>query len=186
MITPIGTADRRRAVVRGTVIDALVLAATIAVATLIGVTVFAQQADVVLRSGFAVGGVLVGLRMLSGLASLVFDADDMRSRRRSRRRAERIAAPELLEMEGRISLARVSAFDYQSRLRPVIHDLAAQRLLANRHIDLEREPDAARNVLGEELWNEVQSGSWISGDLRDAPAPSLATVRRLVDRLETI
>ena len=186
MITPIGAADRRRSLVRGTVIDSLLIAGTVAVATLIAGTVFTQQADPILKGGLAVGGMLIALRMLRGLTSHLFDSDDIGVRRRRRQRTERTAPAELFDMEGRISLARVSAFDYQSRMRPVIRELAAQRLEMNRHIDLERQPEAARNVLDPELWNEVQPATWVSGDLRDAPGPSLAMLGRMADGLEAI
>jgi hypothetical protein len=60
--------------------------------------------------------------------------------------------PDLIRLEERLALAATTAFDVHFRLRPVVHDVAAQRLWAKHAVDLEHEPERARSLLGEDVW----------------------------------
>jgi len=185
VITPVGHADYRRSFVRGTVIRLLGIVLLTAVAAVISLAVFGDEDGVVLKAAFTAGGVLVALITLNRFAALVYPRDENPSARRWRAKAERNWPGELMEIEARVSLARVSAFDHQSRLRPLLRELALDRLAASRHLDITRQPDEARSVLGAELWDEVVPGPAF-GDLRDAPGPTKAAIRRMVEKIESI
>lgn len=61
----------------------------------------------------------------------------------------------LVRLERMVTMAGSSAFDVHFRLRPAVMDLAAELLSSRRGIDLAREPDHARVVLGEDVWELV-------------------------------
>jgi hypothetical protein len=69
-------------------------------------------------------------------------------------------------------------------LQPLLRELANGRLLGNRGIDMERDPEAARHALGEPLWRLVgpDSGQWTAGAMRLSPAQ----IEAAADRLEQI
>jgi len=184
LITPIGQADPRRSFMRGTLIRSVVLIGVTAGAALVALLLFSDHADLVLRLALGAGGLLVALTALSRFSTYLYDDSDVRPARRSAPVAPEWPA-ELLEIEGRVSLAKVSAFDHRSRLRPLLRELATQRLDASRHLDIERQPEEARRILGPELWEEVQS-SPASKDLRDSPGPTNATILRLVEKIESL
>lgn len=62
----------------------------------------------------------------------------------------------LARMEREISIAATSAFDAHHRLRPGLIELAAGLLASRRGIDLERDPDRAHAVLGDDVWELVR------------------------------
>jgi hypothetical protein len=64
--------------------------------------------------------------------------------------------------EREIALSMSSAFDAHLRLRPALREVADGLLGARRGIDLDRRPERAREVLGDELWELI-------GPDRDAP-----------------
>ena len=53
-------------------------------------------------------------------------------------------------------MAGSAAFDVHFRLRPVIAELAAELLSSRRGIDLERDPERAHAVLGDDVWELVR------------------------------
>lgn len=185
MITPTGQADLRQAFVRQTVAGSVLIVMLTAAGTVAGLALFGDHSDVVLRAGFAAGGVLLGLSLLNGFASYLYGGAHDGSRRRPHRGADRSWPAELLEIEARVSLGKVSAFDHQSRLRPLLREIARQRLEASRHVDVEKHPDRARPLLSAELWDELQPMA-PSRDLRDSPGPATAAIVRLVDEIESI
>jgi hypothetical protein len=67
-----------------------------------------------------------------------------------RPRSER--PPELVRLEQRIALAVTTAFDVHFRLRPIVRDVAAQRLWARHAVDLEAHPERARALLRADVW----------------------------------
>ncbi|HKV86383.1 MAG TPA: hypothetical protein VJT78_00135 [Candidatus Dormibacteraeota bacterium] len=185
MITPIGKFDPRRLFVRRMVIRIIVIVAMTTTAAMILLAVFADQADLIARAAIVVGGALIALTLTNGLASQLDVEGEAAGGRSREKKADTNWPSELLEIEGRVSLSKVSLFDHQSRLRPLFRELAAARLAANRNIDLASRPDEARQVLGAELWNEVQPLP-AAGDLRELPGPTSAAIRRMVETLETI
>ena len=64
--------------------------------------------------------------------------------------------PELARVEREVTLGVATAFDLHFRLRPRICEIAASRLADRRGIDLERRPDAAREVLDDAVWEFVR------------------------------
>jgi hypothetical protein len=185
VITPVGQADYRRSFVRGTVIRSLAIVMLTAIAAVISLSLFGDQNGVVLKAAFTAGGVVVALTVLNRFAALLYLESERPSAGRWLGRAERDWPADLLEIEARVSLGKVSAFDHQSRLRPLLRALALDRLAASRRLDIARQPDEVRSVLGAELWDEVQPRSAF-GDLREAPGPTNAAIRRMVEKIESI
>jgi hypothetical protein len=66
-------------------------------------------------------------------------------------------------------------------LKPLLQELANGRLLAHHGIDMERDPKAARQVLGDQLWRLVgpEAGQWNAGAMRVSPAEIEAAATRL-------
>lgn len=185
MITPTGQADVRQAFVRQTVIGSSLIVVMAAIGAVAGLALFGDHAELVLKAALAVGGVLLALTLMTRFASYLYGTDSDSSRRRPGRGTVRSWPPELLEIEARVSLAKVSAFDHQSRLRPLLREIATQRLESSRHVDIDKQPDQARRLLGAELWAELQPAA-LSRDLRDSPGPTTAEIVRLVDQIESI
>ncbi len=90
---------------------------------------------------------------------------------------------QLEEIESSVRFALSSGFDYDHRLRPLLRDLAVDRM-AGRQIDVAYGDEAAKACLGDELWQEVYGQRPSAG--RDSPGPSVATLRALIDALESI
>lgn len=185
MITPIGRVDPRSLFVRRTVIRIVTIVVLTAVAALILLAIFADKTDLISRAAIVVGGALIALTLTIGLASqLEIEGADSVRRLKDPKAGTNWPA-DLLEIEGRVSLSKVSQFDHQSRLRPLFRELAAARLAANRNVDLARQPDEAKALLGAELWGEIQPLP-AAGDLRELPGPTDAAIRRMVETLESI
>jgi hypothetical protein len=92
---------------------------------------------------------------------------------------------ELERLEREVYLSLGSSFYLHHRLRPVLREIAAHRLLLHHGVDLDRRPGAAETMLGEPAW------SWLRPD-REAPndhwahGPPLSELRAVVDALERI
>ena len=92
---------------------------------------------------------------------------------------------ELERLEREVYLSLGSSFYLHHRLRPVLREIAAHRLLRKHGIELDRRPDVARRMLGDEAWE------WLRADREEprdrwAPGPPLAELRGVVDALERI
>ncbi len=79
---------------------------------------------------------------------------------------------------------RSSGADVHRRVRPLMREIAAARL-ARRGIGLDRDPEPARALLGDELWELVRVDR-APPVTRDAPGMTLAQLAALTDRLEAI
>jgi hypothetical protein len=62
----------------------------------------------------------------------------------------------LVRLEREVSMAGTAAFDVHFRLRPALVELTAELLSSRRGIDLERDPDRAHAVLGDDAWELVR------------------------------
>jgi hypothetical protein len=96
---------------------------------------------------------------------------------------ERPAELERLEREVYLSLG--TGFYLHHRLRPLLREVAAHRLLVRHGVDMDRRPDAAAVILGDTTW------SWLRPDKpeprdRWAPGPPLSELREVVDVIERI
>ena len=187
LVTPVGLDDSRHHVVRRTVVSALVITAATTAAMLIALVFFADHGALVLKAYFGALALLLSVRLINIVPASAFgDGAAAKVRRRRRMDAPQSNWPaDLFEMQDRVSLSTVSEFDYQVRLRSYLRDLAAQRLAARWNVDLNRQPDQAKSRLGDELWNEIDGAADPVGR-RDAPGPSLARLRALIEGLERI
>jgi hypothetical protein len=83
-----------------------------------------------------------------------------------------------------VSGRRATAVDVYRQVRPLLREIAAARL-ARRGIGLDRDPEPARDLLGEDLWELVRIDRPVP-ESRDAPGISLSELSALTDRLEAI
>jgi len=90
----------------------------------------------------------------------------------------------LTRLESDVALGSANALDLHYRLRPRLHRVARERL-ARRGIALERDPERARLVLGEETWSLVREDRLPPSDRR-AVGLSLAALGSVVESLERI
>jgi hypothetical protein len=108
----------------------------------------------------------------------------LRSDRRTR--TERRSPPSsLARIEHEAALGVAGSFDLHLRLAPRLRSIASGLLESRRRISLERQPEAARAIVGESTWSLVRPD-------RDAPDDRLARgiaadeLARVVDSLEAI
>ena len=103
---------------------------------------------------------------------------------RVRPRAD-LVPEELERLERHVALARTSAYDLHYRLRPTLVEIAEARLWSQRGIDLARDPERAREALGDELYDLVRADRPAPAHSRDL-GPSLEELEAAVAALERI
>jgi hypothetical protein len=86
---------------------------------------------------------------------------------------------ELTSLEHRLSWGSVDADRFRERVRPVLVDLALERLRTRRGVDPVTQPEEARRILGESLWQMVTGPP-------PSRCPTRAELGRLVDEMERI
>jgi hypothetical protein len=91
---------------------------------------------------------------------------------------------ELDRIDRVLVLAASSPFDVHHRLRPLLRELTSERLHAHHGIELDRDPEQARQLLGDELWELARPGRELL--LRSGPGLPLADSTRLVQALERL
>jgi hypothetical protein len=91
---------------------------------------------------------------------------------------------QLARLERAVYGGASNAGDLHLVLRPVLRDIAVERL-RRRGVELDRQAEAARALLGDELWELVREDR---APPRDAFAPGLtrAGVEKLIERLERL
>ena len=62
---------------------------------------------------------------------------------------------ELERLERDVALGTTSARVYHERVRPLVRAAAARRLSERRGVDLDGQPEAAREALGEDVWDAI-------------------------------
>lgn len=84
-----------------------------------------------------------------------------------------------------LSWAAVSPRHYDLVTRPLLTSLAAARLADRHRVDLHADPDAARAVVGEDVWHWIDPAREAS---RDSQPPGIGpgTLSLIVGRLESI
>jgi hypothetical protein len=92
---------------------------------------------------------------------------------------------ELARLEREVYLSCGTAFYLHHRLRPLLRETAAHRLLLRHGIDPELRPDAAKAILGETAWDWLRADRPEPRD-RWAPGPPIGELRALVDAIERI
>ena len=78
-----------------------------------------------------------------------------------------------------------SSFHLHMRLRPILREIAAHRLSMRFGVDLDREPERARELIGVEAWELVRPERPPPSD-RLAPGPSASHLSKVVEELERI
>lgn len=96
-----------------------------------------------------------------------------------------VRPPELVRTEREITLGVASAGNLHARLLPILREAAAARLAAHHNVELDRRPDAARALLGDEAWQLLRPDLPPAED-RNAPGLPLQRIRGLVDTLERL
>ena len=106
---------------------------------------------------------------------------------RRRRRGPRSRNPlkELSRIEATLSVSPSSAKETYHRLRPILREIAADRLEVGRRIDLDDDPVRAHAALGDEAWALLRPDVSIPED-RSLPGPSLIRSEEIVATLEAI
>ena len=93
--------------------------------------------------------------------------------------------PELERTERLMTLASTTAFDLHFRLRPILREVAEQRLADRRGLRLDAGGPQVEQALGEELW-EIVRPDRVAPHRRFEPGAPPATLERAVERLESI
>jgi len=101
------------------------------------------------------------------------------------RAAQPMRPPELVRTEREITLGVASAGHLHQRLVPVLREAAAARLGAEHGVDLERRPDAARQLLGDDAWDLLRPDRPEPSD-HDAPGIPMRRLRSVVETLERL
>lgn len=99
--------------------------------------------------------------------------------------ATRTPPPDLERIEHEVALAVAGSFDLHYRLVPRLRSLAAGLLAARRAVSLEKDPEAARAIVGAEAWALVRPDRAAPEERlgKGIPAGELACV---VDSLEAV
>lgn len=167
---------------RGVVVRVSVLAAlatvgfAIAFAAAPGRRALTVAAYVLALSALAVAG-------LVATVSAVLPPARVR-RKRPAAAAEKPLA-QLESIESALQFGKASSFDLHYRLRPLIQEVVAARLARRRGINLVHQPDRARSVLSERVWELVRPDREPPVDRFDK-GWSDAELRAVVHELEAI
>jgi hypothetical protein len=140
------------------------------------------------RAGLAlrIYGLIVSVAVLGcALRALVRAFPPSTPLRKASGRSERgSAAPETLErIEQEAILGVAGAFELHHRLRPRLRDLAAGLLATRRRLSLDKDPEGARAVLGEDTWELVRPDRPPPEDRLARGLPA-ARLRAVVESLE--
>jgi len=84
-----------------------------------------------------------------------------------------------------VKQSTISAFHLHVRLRPILREIAAHRLWMRFGVDLDREQERARELIGANAWELVRPGRLPPSD-RLAPGPASADLHVVVDELERV
>jgi hypothetical protein len=102
-----------------------------------------------------------------------------------RRRRSKGAPPDLAALDRMVSMAVSSAEDEFVRLRPLVRDIASQRLADHTGVRLETAPDAAAALVGPEVWELLRPDRQRPTD-QHARGIQPARLRAVVEALERI
>lgn len=145
---------------------------------------------VVAYSLAGVGGLLVALTAIAVLGVLTVALRVPRApalRGRARPPVPVVNAPyrTYRRVAEQLSWAQVSPRHYDVVTRPLLQGLMASRLAERQGIDVHRSPDAARALLGEDVWPWLDPARPPSGTSRP-PGLDPRVLVTLVDRLEAL
>jgi hypothetical protein len=106
---------------------------------------------------------------------------------RSGRPPAPVAPSSLQRTERDVVLAtgRAGSSDLHHTLCPLLRELASYRLGAGQGVDLDAQPDQARALLGDDLWDLVRADR-PAPERRNAPGLPVKDLARAADRLESL
>ncbi len=156
------------------------------------VTLVAAPAVVALGAGFLIGypaQVAAATTIAFAAVVSVISTRDLAARAELRRRPVRRVADsppleQLRQVDRALTAAQASEVGVDRDLRPLFRPIAAMRL-ARRGVDLDRHPDEARAILGEQLWELVRADR-VRGSNLVAGGISSVALQSLIERLEGI
>jgi hypothetical protein len=91
---------------------------------------------------------------------------------------------QLRAIERSVALSQSSALEFEHRVQPQLRRTAAERLRLRHAVDLDRDPDSARSLLGEPAWRLITTRH--PGDDRTSRAPSIDVILQAIARLEEV
>lgn len=135
-------------------------------------------------------GLVVGATALSGLALVagrrrLAESPPDRPGPATRPPSPAAPFPAYRRIESALFRSAESARHFDHAVRPLLRHVTAATLAERHGIDLAAEPDAARALLGPDLWPLVGPARPASNDSR-SPGVDGATIARLLDRLEAL
>jgi hypothetical protein len=149
-----------------------------------GVLLFAPvDTSLTVRIYLLVVGALALLTLVAATAYAAGTGPSQFERALARKPARPIRPDELERLERQVALANENSFDFYSRLRPSLVSAAAASLWLTHGVDLETQPDRARELLPDEVWNVVRPDFERPTD-RHAAGPSLAEIDAVVAGIE--
>jgi hypothetical protein len=92
---------------------------------------------------------------------------------------------ELLRVERDLELGIAGAGNAHHRLLPSLREVAAARLASRHGVELERKPDAARELLGEDVWELLRPDRPEPADRFDSGVPR-DQVAAVLERVEAL
>ena len=102
-----------------------------------------------------------------------------------KRKAQTAQPEELLRMERELLLGIADADHAHRRLLPLLRAAAAARLAARHGLDLERRPDVARTLLGEDVWELLRPDRPQPAD-RHGPGVPRQQIAAAIERVESL
>ena len=170
----------RRAVLR---FAALVVVAAIALA--VALVTAPGRTDLMLHVfGLAVAGGALAVLLLA-LREAVPLRPSALERALEPRAPERTRLPGLDRLDRELALGSATEFDLHFRLRPVLREIAAPLLAARSGVDLDRDAERARHVLGDEAWDVLRADREPPYD-RTARVEDDGPVRATIDVVERL
>src|SRR5436305_5419130 len=96
-----------------------------------------------------------------------------------------VRPPELERTERMLSMASTTAFDLHYRLRPILREVAEQRLADRRGLRLDAGGPQVEQALGGELWGIVRPDR-VAPERRFEPGAPPEILARAIEHLESI
>ena len=159
-----------------------VLAATAALVVLLALRPLSTS------RALAIWVVLVAAMVLLLLVQQSRDRRGTRTRFEAVLRRPRASTPqpvELLRVERELELGIAGAAHAHRRLLPMLREAAAARLASRHGVELERRPDAAQKLLGDDVWELLRPDRPEPADRFDPGVPR-ERVAAAIERLESL
>lgn len=162
----------------------LVLAA-LAGAAAIGIAFAPPESQASLaRLGILALGIVAAWRVLGRSSAVTAPSPEQFEAELAQPAAPAFEIAGLRAVETDLRMSTANAYGRELRLKPILRELAGWRLARDHGVDLDRAPEASREILGEPLWELVRPAE-VFPDFRAAGVP-LADVQAAIDRLERI